>query len=155
MSEEANFYVYVYIDPRSFEEFYYGKGRGSRKHAHWHDDRDSEKTRRIAVIQRPSRGILEGTRRVRAEGHQGNDGAPPKRDFAGERNVFTTRIQALEKTVAEQAEQIARLSQQAERAYAQVQDIAVKALEGPASFKSFAAFQPIMPEQPRRAQPEK
>lgn len=50
---------------------------------------------------------------------------------------------------------IARLSQQAEKAYAQVQDIAVKALEGPASFKSFAAFQPMMPEQPRRPQPEK
>lgn len=78
-----------------------------------------------------------------------------KRDYAGERNVFTTRIQALEKTVSEQADQIARLSLQTEKAYAQVQDIAVKALEGPASFKSFAAFQPVMPEQPRRPQPEK
>jgi hypothetical protein len=26
-----DYYVYVYIDPRNFEEFYYGKGRGNRK----------------------------------------------------------------------------------------------------------------------------
>jgi len=26
-----NYYVYVYIDPRNHEEFYYGKGKGSRK----------------------------------------------------------------------------------------------------------------------------
>jgi hypothetical protein len=24
-----NYYVYVYIDPRNYEEFYYGKGKGS------------------------------------------------------------------------------------------------------------------------------
>ena len=28
------YYVYVYIDPRNFHEFYYGKGKGSRKDAH-------------------------------------------------------------------------------------------------------------------------
>ncbi len=26
-----DYYVYVYIDPRNREEFYYGKGVGSRK----------------------------------------------------------------------------------------------------------------------------
>jgi len=26
-----DYYVYVYIDPRNHEEFYYGKGKGSRK----------------------------------------------------------------------------------------------------------------------------
>ena len=36
---ENNFYVYVYIDPRNFEEFYYGKGKGCRKQAHLKDDR--------------------------------------------------------------------------------------------------------------------
>jgi hypothetical protein len=30
----AQWYVYVYIDPRNFEEFYYGKGKGNRKEAH-------------------------------------------------------------------------------------------------------------------------
>ena len=27
----SEYYVYVYIDPRNFEEFYYGKGKGKRK----------------------------------------------------------------------------------------------------------------------------
>jgi len=47
----SNYYVYVYIDPRNFEEFYYGKGKGSRKNAHVHDSSDSEKAKRIKVIQ--------------------------------------------------------------------------------------------------------
>jgi hypothetical protein len=45
-----SFYVYVYIDPRNYEEFYFGKGRGSRKEAHLSDTSDSEKARRIAAI---------------------------------------------------------------------------------------------------------
>jgi len=47
-----DFYVYVYIDPRNFEEFYFGKGRGSRKDAHLSDTSDSEKARRIAAIHK-------------------------------------------------------------------------------------------------------
>ena len=47
-----NFYVYVYIDPRNLEEFYFGKGRGSRKVAHLSDTSDSEKARRIAAIRK-------------------------------------------------------------------------------------------------------
>ena len=46
-----NYYVYVYIDPRNFEEFYFGKGRGSRKNAHLLDTSDTEKVRRIASIR--------------------------------------------------------------------------------------------------------
>jgi len=45
-----NYYVYVYIDPRNYEEFYYGKGKGSRKLAHLSDTSDSEKSRRIKAI---------------------------------------------------------------------------------------------------------
>jgi len=47
-----NFYVYVYIDPRNLEEFYFGKGGGSRKDAHLSDTSDTEKTRRIAAIHK-------------------------------------------------------------------------------------------------------
>ncbi|MEZ9823197.1 hypothetical protein AB4238_21670 [Shewanella sp. 10N.286.45.A1] len=47
-----NYYVYVYIDPRNFEEFYYGKGKGSRKDAHLSENSDSEKSRRIKAIKR-------------------------------------------------------------------------------------------------------
>ncbi len=46
-----DYYVYVYIDPRNLEEFYFGKGKGSRKNAHLTDDTDSEKTRRIKAIR--------------------------------------------------------------------------------------------------------
>src|SRR4030067_1574306 len=49
-----------------------------------------------------------------------------KKEFIGERNVLTTRVESLEKTVKEANEQIAKLSQQLERAYQQVQEIAVK-----------------------------
>lgn len=46
-----DYYVYVYIDPRNHEEFYYGKGSGSRKESHLQDESDTEKTRRIKAIQ--------------------------------------------------------------------------------------------------------
>jgi hypothetical protein len=32
--QTTEYYVCVYIDPRNFEEFYYGKGKASRKDAH-------------------------------------------------------------------------------------------------------------------------
>jgi hypothetical protein len=48
----AEYYVYVYIDPRNFEEFYYGKGKGNRKESHLDDESDSEKSRRIAAIKK-------------------------------------------------------------------------------------------------------
>lgn len=48
----ATYYVYVYIDPRNFEEFYYGKGTGSRKNAHLSDDSDTEKAKRIKSIKK-------------------------------------------------------------------------------------------------------
>ena len=46
------YYVYVYIDPRNNEEFYYGKGKGSRKDAHLYDTSDSAKSKRISEIKR-------------------------------------------------------------------------------------------------------
>lgn len=49
---EKSFYVYVYIDPRNFEEFYYGKGKDGRKDFHKSDNSDTEKTRRIRAIQK-------------------------------------------------------------------------------------------------------
>jgi len=47
-----NYYVYVYIDPRNYEEFYYGKGKGNRKKAHLNDESDTEKTKIIKAIQK-------------------------------------------------------------------------------------------------------
>jgi len=48
----SDYYVYVYIDPRNFEEFYYGKGCGSRKDAHLFEESDSAKSRRIQEIKK-------------------------------------------------------------------------------------------------------
>jgi hypothetical protein len=47
----AEYYVYVYIDPRNNEEFYYGKGKGSRKEAHLEDKTTSRKAMRIQEIK--------------------------------------------------------------------------------------------------------
>jgi uncharacterized protein len=46
-----DYYVYVYIDPRNHEEFYYGKGKGTRKNSHLNDSSDSKKTKRINEIK--------------------------------------------------------------------------------------------------------
>jgi hypothetical protein len=46
-----SYYVYVYIDPRNYEEFYYGKGKDSRKEDHLKDTSDTEKAKRIRAIK--------------------------------------------------------------------------------------------------------
>ncbi len=50
MSNE--YYVYMYIDPRNNEEFYYGKGRGRRKFSHLRGKSDTEKNKRIRAIKK-------------------------------------------------------------------------------------------------------
>jgi hypothetical protein len=60
-----DYYVYVYIDPRNHNEFYYGKGKGSRKNAHLESDADTEKTKVIAEIREAG---LEPIIRVVARG---------------------------------------------------------------------------------------
>ena len=77
-----------------------------------------------------------------------------RKEFDGERNVLTTRIESLEKTVREQAEQIGRLSQQVEKAYGQVQDIATRAIESASPSQSLGNMQRLMAEQNRRTSPE-
>jgi hypothetical protein len=78
-----------------------------------------------------------------------------KKEFIGERNVLTTRIESLEKSVKEQNEQIAKLSQQLEKAYQQVQEIAVKTIEGSSTVKSFANLQQWISEQMKKSSQEK
>ncbi len=51
-SDFDDYYVYVYIDPRNLEEFYYGKGKGSRKDAHNPNEVGSNTERRIAEIHK-------------------------------------------------------------------------------------------------------
>ena len=55
----SDYYVYVYVDPRNFEEFYYGKGKGSRKNSHLKDSSDSAKAKRIKdIIEAGERPII-------------------------------------------------------------------------------------------------
>jgi hypothetical protein len=70
-----------------------------------------------------------------------------KKEFIGERNVLTTRIESLEKTAKDQSAQIAALTQHLEKANQKVQDIAVKALDSSSAFKSFAGLQQLLGEQ--------
>ena len=78
-----------------------------------------------------------------------------KREFAGEKNVLTTRIHSLDQTVKEQSEQIARLLGQAEKAYGQVQEIAVRAIEGSASAKQLTNLQQLLADQARKSGAER
>ena len=50
MNIENEYYVYVYIDPRDYREFYYGKGKGNRKESHLSDESDSVKAAQIREI---------------------------------------------------------------------------------------------------------
>lgn len=52
MKNDSNYYVYAYFDPRNYEMFYVGKGRGSRKDAHRSDKAGTPKERRIDDIKK-------------------------------------------------------------------------------------------------------
>lgn len=64
-----------------------------------------------------------------------------KKEYEGEKNVFLARIAALEGKVKEQAEQVTKMNAQLEKAYGQVQQIAVKAVEGSATVKAHGGGQ--------------
>ena len=75
-----------------------------------------------------------------------------RKEFDGERNVLLARIDSLEKTVKDQSSQLLKLSQQIEKAYGQVQDIAVKSVEGVARVKAAAQAEQYAAEQGRKGQ---
>jgi len=99
-----------------------------------------------------NQAVKEAVQRVESEAK--NREELLKKEFDGERNVLNTRIEALEKTVAEQNEQIAKLSQQVEKAYSQVQDIATKAIESTSHSQPLTNLQQLMAEQARKQSPE-
>ena len=96
--------------------------------------------------------VKEAVQRVESEAR--NREELLKKEFDGERNVLNTRIEALEKTVTEQNEHIAKLSQQVEKSYSQVQDIAIKAIEGTSRSQPLLNLQQLMAEQARKQSPE-
>lgn len=78
-----------------------------------------------------------------------------KREFEGERNVLNTRIASLDKTVQDQSGQIARLTDQLEKAYQKIEDVAVKTIEGSSNLKALTSIQQLLAEQAKRQTPER
>jgi len=74
-----------------------------------------------------------------------------KKEFEGERNVLKTKIAALESAVKEQADQIGKLQQQLERSYSQIQDIAVKAIQGASGSRGASSAPQPAAEAPKAA----
>ena len=100
-----------------------------------------------------NKAVKETTERITQEAK--NREELTRKEFDGERNVLTTRIESLEKTAKEQNAQIANLSAQLEKAYQKVQDIAVKSVEGSSNLKSLSSLQQLVSEQSRRQSQEK
>lgn len=94
--------------------------------------------------------VQENTGRIELETRYQKDLL--QKEFEGQRNVLTARIQSLEKTVKEQNEQIAKLSTQQDAAYQKIQDVAVKAIEGASKANSFSDLQRVLAEQIKKKQ---
>lgn len=69
------------------------------------------------------------------------------REIEGEKQNYQLRIETLEQTIRHQAQRINKLSQQLDGSLQQVQDLAVKAIEGSANRNSFEAIKAIAMEQ--------
>jgi len=52
VSEKLKHYVYLYVDPRTGQPFYVGKGTGNRIYSHLDDKDDNEKVRRIRELRK-------------------------------------------------------------------------------------------------------
>jgi len=100
-----------------------------------------------------NKAVKETTEKITLEAK--NKAELIRKEFDGERNVLTTRIESLEKTVKEQRVQISNLSEQLEKAYQKVQDIAIKSVEGSSNLKSLSSLQQLVSEQARRQPQEK
>jgi hypothetical protein len=99
------------------------------------------------------RAVKEVTDRLKLEAKNREDLL--RKEFEGERNVSTARIEALEKINKDLSEQNTRLAKQLENAYQKVQEIAEKAIEGSAQAKLLADLQKLLAEQGRKAPAEK
>ena len=93
------------------------------------------------------KAVEEATRRLAADAQTREELL--KKEADGEQRVLNSRIESLQQTVKEQAEHIARLSAQIEKSYTQVQDIAVKAIEGSANVQALASLQRQVAEKSR------
>ncbi|MCX5830315.1 MAG: hypothetical protein NT140_00215 [Deltaproteobacteria bacterium] len=100
-----------------------------------------------------ARAIKETSERLIAEAKSQEELL--KKGAEGESNVFSARIESLEKTTKEQSERVTALTKQLEAAYQKAQDIAVKTVEGASNSKSVASLQQLLGEQMRKQAPDK
>jgi len=100
-----------------------------------------------------TKAVQETTERLTAEAKSHEQLL--QKGFEGEQKVLTTRITSLEQMVKEQREQIGRLTQQLEKSYEKVEDIAVKAVQSVSSTQSAANLQQLVAEQVRKQGQEK
>jgi hypothetical protein len=100
-----------------------------------------------------NKAVKEATERLKLEAKNREDLL--KKEFEGERNVLTTRLESLEKTVKDLADHNARLSKQLEAAYQKVQEIAEKTIESAGQSKSLADLQKLLVEQGRKTGADK
>ena len=74
------------------------------------------------------------------------------REIEGEKQNYQLRIESLEQTIKHQATRIGQLSQQLDSSLQQVQNLAVKAIEGTSNRNSFEAVKAIAMEQAKTPQ---
>ena len=74
------------------------------------------------------------------------------KEIEGEQQNYELKIESLEQTIRHQATRINKLSQQLDSSLQQVQDLAVKAIEGTANRNSFEAMKAIAMEQVKTQQ---
>ena len=100
-----------------------------------------------------TKAIQETTEKIRLETE--NKMELFTKAFEGERNVLKTRIESLEKTTKDQKEHIVGISQQLEKAYQKLQDIAIKTAGGFSDSKSLLQAQQLLIEQIKKQSQEK
>lgn len=103
------------------------------------------------LAQSADRAVKDAVEKIQIEAR--NREELMKKTLEGEKNVLVAQIESLDRLTKEQKEQITRLSQQLEKAYQKVEDIAVKSVGGISDVKSF--FQQRSDDSAKRQSQEK
>lgn len=103
---------------------------------------DQEKESALKKAKDEGRGIATYTAKTRAD--------IQAKDMEGQRQAFELRIESLNTNIADQQARIQSLTQQLEAASRQVQDLAVKAIEGASGASSSSVLREIALEQAKQ-----
>lgn len=95
-----------------------------------------------------NKAVKETTEKIQSEAK--NRELLLKKEADGEKNVFLSKIEALEKNVTEQNSQIEKLSAQQEKSYQKVQEIAMKSIEGASNTKTLGRIEQLIAEKSKK-----